>query len=119
MDYEARETRLHGCIWRECESLNCQPLVIGGIENHVHVLVRMHASIAVAELAQQMKGASSHFVNHEMPDDVLFRWQGGYGALSVSLSHVRRVGNYVRSQKQHHAEHKIWPALEKIQEEAD
>ena len=114
-----RETRLHGCIWRECESLNCQPLVIGGIENHVHALVRMHAGIAVAQLAQQMKGASLHLVNHEMPDDVLFRWQGGYSALSVSLSHVRRVGNYVRSQKQHHAEHKIWPALEKIQEETN
>ena len=109
---QEREERLHACILSECEALRCQPLAIGGIEDHVHVLVRMRASVSVAELAQQMKGASSHFVNHEMPGEMAFRWQGGYGALSVSNSHVKRVVRYIRNQKRHHTEQKLWPVLE-------
>ena len=107
-----REERLYACILKECENMRCHALAIGGIEDHVHVLLRMHATVSVAEIAQQMKGVSSHFVNHEMPDEMLFRWQGGYGALSVSPNHVNRVVGYIRNQKRHHAAKKLWPLLE-------
>jgi putative transposase len=97
------ERAIYGCIAAKCVELRCEALRIGGVENHVHVVVRLHASVAVADLVKGMKGASSHLVNHEVIPGEGFRWQGSYGAFTVSPDDVGRVCNYVESQKEHHA----------------
>lgn len=111
------ESPLYACIRDKCHELRCESLAIGGIEDHVHILVRMHADIAVSQLAKNMKGASSHLITHEITPRCEFKWQGGYGALSVSRSHVRQVQGYVRNQKSHHSHEKIWTALEIIHDD--
>jgi hypothetical protein len=63
-----------------------------------------------------MKGASSHLVAHEIAAGYEFKWQGGYGALSVSRGHVRRVCEYIKRQKEHHGHGDLWPALEEVPE---
>jgi REP element-mobilizing transposase RayT len=77
---------------------------MGGTEDHAHVLVRLHPMVAVAELAKGMKGSSSHLITHEVDPHVGFKWQGSYGAFSVSPDDVPRVCAYIERQKQHHAE---------------
>lgn len=75
------EPRLYGPIIRKCRELKCVPIRIGGIENHTHLLVRLHTTIAVATLVKEVKGSSSHLMTHEIAPNDFFKWQGAYGAL--------------------------------------
>jgi putative transposase len=105
---------LYGCISNKCSELKCELIAIGGVEDHVHVLVRMHADISVGELAKGMKGASSHLITHQIAPEEGFKWQGGYGALSVSRNHVTRIVRYIARQEEHHASGKQWLDFEKM-----
>ena len=106
------EPRIHACIGAKCRSLRCDVLAIGGTADHVHCLVRIPATLAVAELAKEMKGASSHLATHETESGSLFRWQGTYGAFSVGAAELERVTDYIRRQKEHHAHGNVEPQWE-------
>ena len=67
-------------------------------------------------LVGEVKGASSHFMNHEMALGHGFKWQNGYGAFTVSKRGVPTVAEYVRNQKTHHAEGRLIAALERTEE---
>jgi REP element-mobilizing transposase RayT len=92
------------------------PLEIGGTANHVHLLVRMPPMVSLAQLAQEMKGAASHLVNHEIAPGSKFRWQGAYAALSVEAERVAGLRAYIRNQKQHHALENLLPDWERCEE---
>lgn len=89
-------------ILRECQALGCEVIAIGGMEDHVHLLVRTPPTVAPATLAKQVKGSSSHLVNPEHGRRAEFRWQRGYGVFSVSPQHVERIRRYVLNQEEHH-----------------
>jgi putative transposase len=78
-------------------------LEIGGVPDHVHLLVRLKADRAVAEMVRLIKANSSKWMNEEHPQDGRFSWQAGYGAFTVSESHVPSVQRYIRGQREHHA----------------
>jgi REP element-mobilizing transposase RayT len=101
---------MYTLIADKCTELQCQLIEIGGVEDHVHVLVRVPASVRPADLAHGMKGSSSHLATHVLGKS--FKWRGSYGVLSVSLNHVTRVRQYIRNQKQHHAVGDIQPVWE-------
>ena len=69
---------LGGVIQGEKGSL----LEIGGVEDHVHLLTRFGAAIAVSEMVQRIKGNSSHWLNQQ--SGIWFAWQNGYAAFTVS-----------------------------------
>ena len=75
-------------------------LAAGGIEDHVHLLIRGPASISVSDLVRDIKTNSSAW-RHELGDDA-FGWQSGYGAFTVSPSLVDKVAAYIGNQKEHH-----------------
>ena len=106
------EGEVYACISDKCRELQCELLAIGGIEDHVHLLVRLNATVSIAQLVKNLKGTSSHLMTHRVAPDSDFKWQRGYGAISVSVSHVRRVSTYIQNQKQHHAHNNLWPNLE-------
>lgn len=97
------ESRLHGALAEKARQLGCEPLAIGGVPDHVHVLVRLPATTTVATLVKELKGASSHLVNREVAPAAGFRWQGGYGAFTLARRDVPLVRRYVAEQKRHHA----------------
>ena len=97
----------------KCADLRSSAIAVGGVEDHVHVLVRLATTVSVATLAHDLKGSSSHFFNHILMPGSQFRWQGGYGAFSVSVRGVEAVTAYVRDQHRHHAEGSIAQALER------
>jgi putative transposase len=83
-----------------CKNLDCDLIAIGGMPDHVHLLVLRHPTVAEAELMRVVKANTSKWV-HER-HTVEFAWQKGYGAFSVSRSSVERVKKYVLNQAAHH-----------------
>ena len=100
----------------KARELGCTTLAIGGIENHVHHLLAVPATIPVARIAQELKGSSAHLVNTRFGDHVL-RWQAGYGAFSISKRDIDRVIAYVRNQREHHDRDRLCVELERIHPE--
>lgn len=99
---EAWESRLHACLRQASTDLGCPVLAVGGVADHVHLLVRLPTTVTIADLVKQAKGTSSHWVNHEAAGPS-FRWQGRYAAISVSPSSIDRVRAYIERQREHHA----------------
>ncbi|MFO0648217.1 MAG: IS200/IS605 family transposase [Polyangiales bacterium] len=101
---ERRSARVYGLLARLCADHRCAPLAIGGTADHVHVLVGLHPSLAVADLVRRLKVGTSQFVSHHLgvPD---FAWQNGYGAFSLRAEDTERLRGYVLGQAQHHANH--------------
>jgi REP element-mobilizing transposase RayT len=75
-------------------------LIVGGTENHCHVLLSLPATIALAKAVQLLKGASSHWMNQKHGEG--FAWQEGYGAFTVGISKKDDTIAYIRSQAEHH-----------------
>ena len=75
---------------------------IGGHVDHVHCLVRLQPRFSVSEVANKLKGESSHWINSEKLTKTHFAWQGGYAAFSVSESQVEKVRKYILGQEEHH-----------------
>ena len=97
------EARAHEILGRTCRDVRCVPLAIGGIDDHVHVLVGLAATVTIADLAQKLKGTSSRLLGQAMPGNRGFRWQGGYGAFTLRKTDLPILEAYVLRQKEHHA----------------
>ncbi len=98
----AYRRRLHGLLGRCCRNLDCVPLAVGGVADHVHLLVRLHPSVSVSELVKQVKVSSCHFVHNTLRLSE-FYWQEGYGAFSLRDEDRELVRRYVYAQALHHA----------------
>lgn len=77
-------------------------LLIGGADDHVHILCNMSRTKALANVIKEAKRASSLWIKTKGSALTSFRWQGGYGAFSVSHSNVSRVRRYIAGQEEHH-----------------
>lgn len=97
------ERAIYACVQTECAQMRVEMVEIGGTEDHVHVLVRLPTTVAVAEVVKQVKGSSSHLVTHRLEAGEAFKWQGCYGAFTVSRWDVARIRSYIQNQKQHHS----------------
>ena len=77
-------------------------LSIGGVEDHVHMLLSLPATMPVAKAMQLIKGGSSKWVHESFSDHRLFAWQSKYGAFSVSVSQLDKIIQYIQNQPEHH-----------------
>lgn len=89
---------------------------VNGWLDHIHMVVAIPPSIAVADIVQRVKGSSSHYLNYVVKLAQPFAWQRGYGALTVGERHLPIVETYVACQKQHHAQQTIHPRLERAED---
>jgi|SRR5438067_12925851 len=103
---------LFGLIAAKTVELRCVPCAIGGTSDHVHLLAKLSTSISVARLAGEVKGASSHFVNHRLGFNGSFEWQSGFGAFTIATDDVPALSSYVNAQERHHAMRALEPTLE-------
>jgi len=78
------------------------PLKIGGLEDHVHIVVGMPPTLAVSRAVQLLKGASSRWIRATIPELDAFLWQDGYGAFTVSRSRLAATIAYVERQRERH-----------------
>ena len=88
-----------GGIARENEMV---PVIVGGMSDHVHILVSLPATLSISKGIQLIKGASSKFVNENFSGPEKFQWQSGYGGFSVSISHRQDTIAYIQNQVEHH-----------------
>jgi len=75
---------------------------IGGVEDHVHILLSLPSTMTISKALQLLKGGSSKWVHETFPDQRLFAWQEEYGAFSVSVSQLDRTIEYIKGQPEHH-----------------
>ena len=92
----------HGYLAGICRNLNCPPIIVGGTEDHAHVLCRQSKSLSVADLLRELKRDSSKHVKEQPHGPPAFHWQSGYAAFSVSPSHVESLTRYIAGQEEHH-----------------
>jgi putative transposase len=78
------------------------PKSIGGVADHVHLLLGLPPRIALARAIQLIKGGSSAWIHLNFPELRNFAWQEGYGAFSVGISQVPETINYIEQQVEHH-----------------
>ena len=113
------ERRLHRNIESEARKMGCTVLALNGMPDHVHLVAGFPTTITLANLVKQVKGVSSHFVNETLKPASQFKWQGSYGAFTVSRWDLERVIEYVKHQKEHHAADELFPEWEETFEEAE
>jgi putative transposase len=75
---------------------------IGGVADHIHILLSLPATLAIAKAIQLIKGGSSKWVHETFAEHRDFGWQEGYGAFSLAVSQVERTIAYIESQAEHH-----------------
>lgn len=114
---EQIERAVHRCIEAEAKRLGCDVLAIGGMPDHVHLLVKMPSRLSLLQLMKQVKGVSSRFIHDRLRGNESLYWQEGYGAFSVSPRHVAAVKEYVKGQKAHHAANQLHAAWEETDED--
>ena len=94
----------------KAKELEIEIVETNGAQDHVHMLVKSKPAIAPADIAKNIKGSSSHFINHIVLGQDRIRslyWQDGYGVVSVSPGAVHSVREYIRNQKEHHASNRL------------
>jgi putative transposase len=84
------------------ENHSISTLAIGGVTNHVHLLIAIPQTMTVASAVNALKANSSRWMHEHNRE---FDWQNGYGAFSVSPSQVEPVKEYIRTRAEHHAKH--------------
>lgn len=82
---------------------NCVSASVGGYHDHVHLLVGLSRTIAIAKLVESIKTETSKWAKDAAGGSSSFAWQSGYGVFSVSHLRHGAVDKYIREQAQHHA----------------
>ncbi len=96
------QQRLWAYIGGIAKENGMKALAVGGTEDHVHILLAMPATLSPAKAVQLIKGGSSKWVSKTFPKLRNFAWQEGYGAFSISISHVENTVRYINNQVEHH-----------------
>ena len=108
------EAVLYRVIVAKAQDLNGFIHGIGGIEDHVHLAVSVPPKIAPTKFIGDVKGNSSHYINHVIKPDFEFYWQNEYGVLSFGERNLASVVRYIHNQKQHHADGTLIAAMEQM-----
>ena len=75
---------------------------VGGVPDHIHILLSLPSTVAIAKALQLIKGGSSKWVHDTFPQHRLFRWQVKYAAFGVSVSLLDKTIHYIKNQELHH-----------------
>ena len=90
---------LHAILGSISGRLDCPPTIVGGTEDHIHLLARFGRTITQAEWVKELKRVSNLSLNQQ---GHLIEWQGGYAAFSVSPSKLEQAKTYIANQEEHH-----------------
>jgi REP element-mobilizing transposase RayT len=82
--------------------LDCQPVIVGGVGDHVHLLCALARTCAAATMVKELKRGSSLWLKTKSPDVADFAWQNGYGVFSTGFSQLESVRSYIAAQEAHH-----------------
>ena len=112
-----RERMFYGVLYKKGEELGLKIHAAGNVEDHVHVVVSIPPKMSVADCVRHLKGASAFAINHMNGSDGQFKWQAGYGALSIGERSLETVMAYAAGQKEHHQGNTTIAIYERMDEE--
>ena len=95
-------TEMHAYLAQVLRNHDCETLIVGGVEDHVHSLFALSRKYSIATIVKEVKRTSSIAIKDKSPTLRKFHWQGGYGAFSVSQSNLQDVFDYIAGQEEHH-----------------
>jgi putative transposase len=98
----AFRSEVHAYLGGCAKALDCLPIQIGGVADHVHLLTTLSRTIAIAEFVKEIKRVSTNWIQERGGMFRQFHWQAGYGCFSVSESNVNAVTRYIERQEEHH-----------------
>jgi REP element-mobilizing transposase RayT len=93
---------LHSYLGSISKQIECPPIIVGGVEDHIHLLARFGRTITQAEWVKELKRVSSLWLKERGREYADFEWQGGYADFSVSQSNLNPVTQYIAGQEEHH-----------------
>ena len=111
------EKVFYGVIYGKAAELGLKTHAAGNVEDHVHVVLSIPPKLAVADCVRHLKGASAYAINHMDGSNGKFKWQAGYGALTVGERSLETVMEYAANQKEHHKERTLIDVYERMDEE--
>jgi REP element-mobilizing transposase RayT len=100
--WEDIRERLHAYLGGIARENGMAALAIGGVADHVHVLLSLSRTASVSKAVQLLKAGSSKWVNENFSPRERFSWQEGFGAFSIGLSQRERTVAYIHAQAEHH-----------------
>ena len=95
-------TDMHAYLAKVLREQDCETLIVGGVEDHIHALFALSRTHSIAAVVKEIKRTSSGWVKELSPKQQEFYWQLGYGAFSVSQSNLEEIISYIERQEQHH-----------------
>jgi REP element-mobilizing transposase RayT len=93
---------MHAYLGGVSKELDCPPIAIGGVEDHVHMLARFGRGTTQSDWVKELKRVSSKWIKERHPRMADFAWQSGFGVFSVSPSSMDSVVRYIENQEEHH-----------------
>ena len=93
---------MHAYLATVLRNHDCETLIVGGVEDHVHALFALSRNHSIADIVKEIKIASSKSIKEKSAALKKFSWQSGYGAFPVSASHLDQVTRYIERQEEHH-----------------
>jgi len=93
---------LHAFLAGISKQLDCPPIQVAGVEDHVHLLCRFGRTITQADWVKELKRVSSGWLKEKGEVYADFSWQGGYADFSVSQSNLEQARQYIADQEKHH-----------------
>ena len=111
------EAQLYSYMVKRASELDVLVYALNGTEDHTHAVVAVPPKHSIADVVKALKGASAHYVNHVIRTSDHFGWQRGYGCLTIGEKQRTIAEDYVKYQKQHHAQQTSIAWLERYTEE--
>ncbi|MDA1276691.1 MAG: IS200/IS605 family transposase [Verrucomicrobia bacterium] len=93
---------LHAYLGEVSKRIDCPPILIGGVHDHVHLLARFGRTTTQAEWVKELKRVSNRWLKQQTVELADFEWQGGYADFSVSQSNLEQVKEYIARHEEHH-----------------
>jgi putative transposase len=112
-----REKVFYSVLYKKAEEMGVKIHAAGNVDDHAHVVASIPPKLSVADCVKNFKGASSFAINHMPGSDGQFKWQEGYGALSIGERSLETVKEYAARQKEHHRDNKQIAVYERTDED--
>jgi len=96
------ESELHKYITGLINNKGQKLIALNGVDNHIHILIRMRPNCCLSDLVREIKKSSTNWINERKLTLTKFAWQEGFGAFSCNYHSVDKVTQYIKNQKTHH-----------------
>jgi putative transposase len=93
---------MHRVLGGICNDRGSQSIIVGGVEDHVHILARQSRTLTLSDWVKELKRQSNLWIQSSRQCSRDFKWQSGYGAFSVGNSQKNDVIAYIKNQEEHH-----------------